>query len=496
MLYHTHVQHLPHTDALAAYQALRSSTAASILLESGRGSDAGSRFSLVGCMPALSLVGQEHDLHVELLQPFGQAFFEHIAEHYATYVVSATATTMQLHIPPTSFEAEEALRPTRLCPAQVLRSLLQHFAMPEKNYVGLYGALSYRFIYPYEDLPRRLPDDTPDFKLYLFDTLLFINHLTQAAVLYCTQSTAELATARAAEVVTMLAAVPERATAPFTVKPASVVPTAEEYQAQVQAAVQLCATGELLELVLSRKLTTSCAGDSLQLYAAYRSLNPAPYQFYLDCTDEVLLGTSPEMMLRVEGGRAMLRPISGSSPRGRDAVEEHDRMLALLNSVKEKSELDMLIDLARNDLARVCQPGVVVEEYRAIDKYATVMHTTAQVVGQLPVGTLAYDALVACMNAGTLTGAPKLAAMHYIEAMEQHTRGYYGGAIGYLLLNNEINTGILIRSAFVRDGVLSYLAGATLLVGSDPALELHETQLKTDAFLQALHAFTTHDTPA
>ena len=263
-------------------------------------------------------------------------------------------------------------------------------------------------------------------------------------------------------------------------------PDDETFKKQVQRGIQLCNEGELLEIVLSRKLTAPVSGDLLPLYERYKAINPSPYLFFFDFGDETLLGASPEMMLRYENGRATLRPISGSIRRSKDPIEDHQLMMQLLNDPKENSELDMLIDLGRNDLARICQPGIDIEHYRIVEKYSHVTHTVAQLSGTLQSRYSGFDALIASLNAGTLTGAPKIAAMQYIEEIEQHSRGYYGGSIGWLLFNGDVNTAITIRTAHVRDGLLSFSAGATLLYESVPENELRETRIKAGAFMAAV----------
>jgi anthranilate synthase len=200
------------------------------------------------------------------------------------------------------------------------------------------------------------------------------------------------------------------------------------------------------------------------------------------------------MFVRVENGIVQARPISGTVPRGKDSLSDYHYMMQLLNSEKEKSELDMLIDLARNDISRVCEPGVAVSDYRYVEKYSRVMHTVAHVEGQLSPKFSAFDAFIASLNAGTLTGAPKAAAMTYIDTHEQSRRGYYGGNVGYLTFSGQLDTGIIIRTAHLvrqleQEGEVhdvNVRAGATLLYDSDPASEFAETEGKARALLEAL----------
>lgn len=188
------------------------------------------------------------------------------------------------------------------------------------------------------------------------------------------------------------------------------------------------------------------------------------------------------MMVRCEDGIVSLRPISGTAKRGKDSLEDHENMLALLSDPKERAELDMLIDLGRNDLSRVCEPGIEINDYRFVEKYSRVMHTVAHLSGKLRKDCMALDALLACLNAGTLTGAPKVAAMKIIERHEQERRGYYGGTIGYLTFSGDMDTGIIIRTAHIKKRELKFQVGATLLYDSVPREEYEETLHKAAAF--------------
>ena len=177
-------------------------------------------------------------------------------------------------------------------------------------------------------------------------------------------------------------------------------------------------------MVFSNILKAEFEGDPYGLYLKYRDINPSPYLYFFDFGDEQLVGASPEMMVRCENRTVNLRPISGTAKRGEDPVSDHENMLALLSDEKERAELDMLIDLGRNDLARVCEPGIKVDDYRFVEKYSRVMHTVAHLSGRLRDGFTSLDALISCLNAGTLTGAPKVAAMRIIEDCEEERRGY------------------------------------------------------------------------
>ncbi len=487
---------LNYCDSLGLYAALRSGNP-SCLFESASAVDKSSRMSLIGIDPTLELTGKGDRLAVKLLQERGRLFFDFLKQEFGAFVESGDKSdqVFDLVIPKAPFYGPEEDRLERMNIAQPLRRMLGEFAHPEKNFMGLFGALGYRFVYLFEDIEHDKPCPDPDFHLFLFDNILLFNHLTRDLTLFVTRQDADQ-THRDSEV--LLAMVNEamlhtdaykQIPAPHFSSPVS-TPDDQTFMKQVAKGIRLCNEGELLEIVLSRKITMTTDGDLLPLYARYRSINPSPYLFYFDFVDETLLGASPELMLRYEEGRATLRPISGSVRRSDNPIEDHRLMMELLNSPKENSELDMLIDLGRNDLARICKPHIEIDHYRIIEKYSHVTHTVAQVSGVLEDRYTGFDALIASLNAGTLTGAPKIAAMQYIEQMEAHTRGYYGGSIGWLLFDGDVNTAITIRTAHARDGLMSFCAGATLLYESDPESELRETKIKSGAFLKAVESLS------
>ena len=487
---------LNYCDSLGLYAALRSGIP-SCLFESASAVDKSSRMSLIGIDPTLELTGKSDCLSVKLLQERGRLFFDFLKTNFAAYIQEGENSdqSFDLVIPKAPFYGPEEDRLERMNIAQPLRQMLAAFTHPEKNFMGLFGALGYRFVYLFEDIEHNKPCPDPDFHLFLFDNILLFNHLTRDLTLFVTRSgTAQTRSDGEALQVLVTEAMAhtedyKNIPVPAFSSPVS-MPDDETFKKQVAKGIRLCNEGELLEIVLSRKLTMATEGDLLPLYARYRSINPTPYLFYFDFGTEILLGASPELMLRYEEGRATLRPISGSVRRSDNPIEDHRLMMELLNSPKENSELDMLIDLGRNDLARICKPNIEIDHYRIIEKYSHVTHTVAQVSGTLDDRYSGFDALIASLNAGTLTGAPKIAAMQYIEKMEAHTRGYYGGSIGWLLFDGDVNTAITIRTAHARDGLLSFCAGATLLYESDPESELKETKIKAGAFLKAVESLS------
>ncbi|MEI6410545.1 MAG: anthranilate synthase component I family protein [Bacteroidota bacterium] len=488
---HTSTTRLPYTDSLALYRNLKG-VSPSCLFESASAVDKSGRMSIIGLNPALELTGKQEVLKINLLDARGRVFFDFIATEFAEFVQTASDKELLLHIPKAPFFGPEEERLERMNIVQPLRRTLAAFHIQDKNFMGLYGALSYQFVYLFEDLAHQKPCPEPDFHLFLFDNILLFNHLTEDLTLYVTRADKTAVETAQTEILALIETAQNTAvgpeTEPLQIGDFTVTPDDETFKKHVERGVQLCFEGELLEIVLSRKLSAPVQGDLLPLYARYKSINPSPYLFYFDFGDETLLGASPEMMLRYEHGRATLRPISGSVRRSSNPIEDHHLMMELLNSPKENSELDMLIDLGRNDLARICKPGIEIDQYRIIEKYSHVTHTVAQVSGILEDHYTGFDALIASLNAGTLTGAPKIAAMDYIEQIEQHSRGYYGGSIGWLLFNGDVNTAITIRTAHIRDGLMQFCAGATLLYESTPENELKETKIKAGAFMAAVEA--------
>ena len=383
--------------------------------------------------------------------------------------------------------------------SQVIRNLLSAFRC-EDRFLGFYGAFAYDFVRLFEPLPDKLPAiSTQDFRLFMPDMLLSYDHMRERAVFYLYdflnsgKSAGDLLRERFADLPSPRPGPPPQPRLRIPHKMESDMGRAA-FMAAVDDAREQMRLGEFFEVVLSHSYKGRYDCSPLELYQRFRAINPSPYQFYVDYGDEALVGASPEMFVRVENGLVQQRPISGTMPRGADSLMDYHNMMRLLNSEKEKSELDMLIDLARNDVSRVCEPGVAVSDYRYVEKYSRVMHTVAQVEGRLAPGWSAFDAFIASLNAGTLTGAPKAAAMTYIAVHENSRRGYYGGNVGYLTFSGQLDTGIIIRTAHLtrrtQDVEESYdvavRAGATLLYDSEPEAEYAETEVKARALLEAL----------
>ena len=245
--------------------------------------------------------------------------------------------------------------------------------------------------------------------------------------------------------------------------------------------------GDYYEVVLHQTFRTPYGGRASELFERMQRASPSPYEFLLQFGDEQLVGASPEMFVRVEGQRVETCPIAGTARRTGDPIHDAHSIRELLDSAKEESELTMCTDVDRNDKSRVCEPGTVkVIARRVIESYAGLYHTVDHVEGFLKEGFDSLDAFLSHMWAVTIIGAPKRAAAVAIENLEKEARGWYGGAVGMLSLSGDINTGILIRTTYLRDRVATYPAGATLLYDSIPEMEERETRLKATGFFRIL----------
>lgn len=261
----------------------------------------------------------------------------------------------------------------------------------------------------------------------------------------------------------------------------------EEYMERVETAREYIRAGEILQAVLSRRIDLNFRGDPFKVYRRLRRNNPSPYLYYLDMGDVVVAGSSPEMLVRVEGSRIETRPIAGTRPRGADRREDGDLASDLLSDVKERAEHVMLVDLGRNDVGRVSRPGTVkVPQFMEVEMYSHVMHLVSSVTGELKEGMGGMDALKACFPAGTVSGAPKVRAMEIIEELEPSRRGPYAGAVGYIGFNGNVDTAIAIRTIVFHGGRASIQVGAGIVADSDPAREFLETENKARALLNAL----------
>ncbi|GAA1129054.1 anthranilate synthase component I [Streptomyces javensis] len=263
----------------------------------------------------------------------------------------------------------------------------------------------------------------------------------------------------------------------------------EDFMAAVDDIKERIRAGEAFQVVPSQRFETPCSASALDVYRVLRATNPSPYMYLFRFEGFDVVGSSPEALVKVEDGRAMLHPIAGTRHRG--ATPQEDAALAeeLLADPKERAEHLMLVDLGRNDLGRVCEPGSVeVVDFMSIERYSHVMHIVSTVTGSLAEGRTAFDVLTACFPAGTLSGAPKPRALQIIEELEPSRRGLYGGCVGYLDFAGDSDTAIAIRTALLRGGTAYVQAGAGIVADSDPVAEDAECRNKAAAVLRAVHA--------
>jgi len=383
---------------------------------------------------------------------------------------------------------------------------------------GTVGYLAYDMVRHMERLPANAKDDLrlPDAIFLFTDTFLVFDNLRHRLLVIANariegqdDQSLDQAYDRAALKIGMTLqklARPARTPAPLSfAAPGPLLALGEEgftttmdeaaYSEAVLKAKEYIAAGDAYQIVVSRRLDTPLGADPFTVYRALRTINPSPYLFFLRLGKTTVVGSSPEVLVRLEGGRIDVRPIAGTSPRG--ASEEQDRTIAdaLLADPKERAEHVMLVDLGRNDVGRVSTLGSVkVTEFMAIERYSHVMHLVSHVTGQLKPGSDAMDVLQACFPAGTLTGAPKIRAMEIIDQLEPTQRGPYGGAVGYISYSGNLDSCITIRTIVCHNGVASVQVGAGIVADSDPKTEWLETSSKARGLILALRmaAATTH----
>ena len=263
--------------------------------------------------------------------------------------------------------------------------------------------------------------------------------------------------------------------------------TKEEFCEMVEIAKEYIKSGEIFQVVLSQRFKTLLEHDLKNVYLSLKKINPSPYMFFLKFNNLKIIGSSPEILVRVNGDKAITRPIAGTRPRGKNSVEDEMFARELINDEKERAEHVMLVDLGRNDLGRVCEFGTVkVTEFMVIEKYSHVQHMVSNVEGKLRKDKDALDALISCFPAGTVTGAPKIRAMEIIDELEKERRGIYAGAVGYFSFNNQSDFAITIRTMFTDDKYIYTQTGAGIVYDSIPEREYQETINKAKAIFKAL----------
>ncbi len=391
-------------------------------------------------------------------------------------------------------------------PLAAIESFREKFKVPEVDglprftggLVGYFGYDTVRYIEPRLD-GKANPDPlkVPDVLLMVSDeVLVFDNLLGRLHVIVHVDPSVDGAYTQAQQRIDDLVAALRRQPLPVTGKKHGRKVKESDFrsgfkQDKFEAAVDKIKAyileGDCMQAVLSQRLSVSYKADSLDLYRALRSLNPSPYMFYLNLDDFQVAGSSPEILARLEDGEVTVRPIAGTRPRGKTVEEDQALEKELLADPKELAEHLMLIDLGRNDAGRVSETGRVrVTDKMVIERYSHVMHIVSNVTGKLKNGLNAMDVLRATFPAGTLSGAPKIRAMEIIDELEPVKRGIYGGAVGYIGWNGNMDTAIAIRTAVIKDGKLHIQAGAGVVADSVPQKEWDETMNKGRAIFRAV----------
>jgi anthranilate synthase component 1 len=464
---------------LGVYRKLAGSRPGTFLLESAEHGGVWSRYSIVGARCSATLTEQDGEACWLGEPPVGV---------------------------PTSGDPTHALQAT----VAALRTPAMPGMPPLTG--GMVGALTYDVVRRWERLPETTTDDLalPELTMMLATDLAVLDHADGSILLVANAVNQDHTDERVDEAWQDAVARLDRMTGELAADAASTVAVLggpdprvrpqldrAEYAAMVENAKEAVRAGEVFQMVPSQRYEVDCPADPLDVYRVLRASNPSPYMYLLrlptpDGRGYDVVGSSPEALVKVDGRRVMTHPIAGTRPRGATPEEDAAWAAELLSDDKERAEHLMLVDLARNDLARVCDAGsVAVVDFMSVERYSHVMHIVSTVVGTLRDDRTAFDALVATFPAGTLSGAPKVRAMELIDKAERTRRGLYGGTVGYLDFAGDLDMAIAIRTAVIRDGVAFVQAGGGVVADSVPAAEHQESVNKSQAVLRAVAAAAT-----
>lgn len=455
------------------YRKLAAERTGTFLLESAENGRSWSRYSFVGVRSAATLTTRDGEAHWLGTPPVGV---------------------------PTSGDPLDALRAT----VQALHTPRDLASGMPPFTGGMVGYLGYDIVRRLEKIGPGERDDLrlPELTMLLTSDLAVLDHWDGSVLLIANAiNHNDLSTGvdeAYADAVARLDAMeadlsravsqPPAALPPSELPPYTALWGGEQYQEAVEDIKERIRAGEAFQVVPSQRFETPCDAGALDVYRVLRATNPSPYMYLFRFDGFDVVGSSPEALVKVEDGRAMVHPIAGTRPRGATPQEDQGLADELLADPKERAEHLMLVDLGRNDLGRVCEPGSVeVVDFMSIEKYSHVMHIVSTVTGQVAEGRTAFDVLTACFPAGTLSGAPKPRAMQIIDELEPSRRGLYGGCVGYLDFAGDSDTAIAIRTALLREGTAYVQAGAGVVADSDPVAEDTECRNKAAAVLRAIH---------
>jgi len=467
---------------LSTYRKIRGQ-GESFLFESVEGGEHLGRFSFVGCNPR-SIIRQQGD-KIDLVEE---------GKVVAGYTTKRDALV----------EGRAVVRDGLEVVEQVLRDFRPVSVPGLPRFTGgAVGFIGYEFIHDVEPVvPKPARDElgTPTMYFLIADELLIFDHVSQTITVLVNAMVndsdgAEAAYQDALEEIERLVSLLEQ---PSEHMPADVLKEAPQvpfesnmsevaFHANVLKAKEYITSGDIIQVVGSQRFSTPIKAQPIDIYRAARSINPSPYMFLLELAGFSLVGASPEIHVRCENHRVEIRPIAGTRPRGATVEEDLANEKELLADPKERAEHVMLVDLARNDLGRVCNYGSVqVKDLMVIERYSHVMHIVTQVEGELAADRTPYDLMRATFPAGTLSGAPKIRAMQIIAEMEQTQRGPYGGCVGYFSFNGNLDCCITIRTALIKDGRAYVQAGGGWVTDSVPETEYQETVNKAKSMLKAV----------
>lgn len=450
-----------------------------------------SRWDIGFVHPALELLAHRKEIVIRALNDQGRVLLSvlepALERHPHVELLKNTGRTLEARLRPAPKFFTEEERSRQPSVFSILRAIVELFKNdhPGGRHLGFYGAFGYDLVTEFEDIELKHERNgrAKDCHLYLPLEVVVVDRKRETASRfeYSIQTPqGETKLERAGGIET---------TFPKGTGSSEIVADHRpgEFAEKVRKVIDGAARGDYFEVVLSQTFSTRFDDTPTALFRRLAAVNPSPYMFVLNMGTEQLVGASPELFVRVTGRRYETCPIAGTIARGETALEDADRVQQLMSSRKDESELTMCTDVDRNDMARVCEPGSVrVIGRRQLEFYSHLIHTVDHVEGYLREGFDSLDAFQTHMWACTVTGAPKPAAIQEIERLENSPRGWYSGAVGFLSFHGDLNTGITLRTAHLKDGRATLRAGATLLFGSDPDLEELETRTKAAAFLAAL----------
>ncbi len=440
--------------------------------------------------PPLELSTRENAFTLTAHNDRGKVMLPYLAERLEEQAqlqdITVTQNAIAGYIKPTERSFTEEERSKQPSVFTVIRDLLHSFYSIDDEHLGLYGAFGYDLVYQFESIRKECDRaaDQRDLVLYLPDELVIVDYYQQRAFRYQYEFETHYGSTSGLD----------RAGDFINYKGENLSPTQKsdhipgEYASKVLKAVEYFKRGDLFEVVPSQKFFERCEEAPAKLFQTLQQINHSPYGFIFNLGGEFIIGASPEMFVRVEGRRVETCPISGTIARGQDAMDDADRIRELLNSRKDECELTMCTDVDRNDKSRICEPGSVrVIGRRQIELYSHLIHTVDHVEGVLRPEFDALDAFLSHTWAVTVTGAPKRAAMQFIEQHENSPRRWYGGAVGRLTFNGDLNTGLILRTIRLKDAIAEVRVGATVLYDSIPEAEERETLTKAAALFETIH---------